>query len=166
MKAINNIVILGGGTSAWLAAAFLSHQCPYFSITVVDKEVGTPVGVGEGTIMNFQPFMESCGFSFNEWFPEINASYKAGVLFPNWVDKGNIIWHPFMMNSSLSTGTTLHNAWSRTQDLDFKHYGLGLYDISVNHNKIDPNIKYAFHVDAGKLVEYIQKKLVKKVKLI
>ena len=68
MKAINNIVILGGGTSAWLSAAFLINNFPFYKITVVDKEIGTPVGVGEGTLMNFESFMTNCGFNINEWF--------------------------------------------------------------------------------------------------
>ena len=77
MKAINNIVILGGGTSAWLSAAFLINNFPFYKITVVDKEIGTPVGVGEGTLMNFESFMTNCGFNINEWFTKCHASLKA-----------------------------------------------------------------------------------------
>lgn len=166
MKAINKIVILGGGTSAWLAASYLSHNLPFYNITVVDKEVGTPVGVGEGTLMNFTDFMTGCGFDYKEWFPECDASLKAGVLFPNWVRKGHEIWHPFSMNPTLDNGATLHNNWTSCQHLDFKTHGLELYDISINHNKIDPAKKYAYHVDANKLVTFIQKKLEHRVSVI
>lgn len=166
MHKIHKIAIVGGGTSAWLAAAYISKNCPYFEIVVIDKEIGTPVGVGEGTLMNFKPFMASCGFDFLEWFPECDATYKAGVLFPGWIKKGYEIWHPFLINPTLSNGITLHNNWSCAQEFEFKHYGVALYDISVKHNKIDPNVEYAYHVDATKLVLYIQKKLKDKVTLI
>ena len=46
IREINNIVIVGGGTSAWFTAAYLAHNMKRVKITLVDKEVGTPVGVG------------------------------------------------------------------------------------------------------------------------
>ena len=45
------IVIVGGGTSGWLAAAYLVNQG--HSITLIDKEEGDSVGVGEATLLNF-----------------------------------------------------------------------------------------------------------------
>jgi hypothetical protein len=166
MRTINNIVILGGGTSAWLSAAYLSRNFPYYNITVVDKEIGTPVGVGEGTLMNFKPFMSQCGFDHNEWIPEIDATFKSGILFPGWVRKDNVVWHPFLMNPVLDNTMSLHAAWSRNQEYDFKEYGLGMYDISINHNAVDLSMEYAYHVDCSKLVLYIQRKLKDKIRII
>ena len=56
------LTIVGGGTSAWLAAAYLHHNHPAIKITVVDKEVGNSIGVGEATLLSFKPFMEEFGF--------------------------------------------------------------------------------------------------------
>jgi tryptophan halogenase len=92
---IKDIVIVGGGTSGWLAAAYLNYQLPKFKLTIIDKEVGTPVGVGEGTLLDFGDFLKGCGFDENEWFNFIDAVPKSGILFPNWVSKHNDIWHPF-----------------------------------------------------------------------
>ena len=39
------ITIVGGGTSAWLAAAFLQNNHPAIKITGVDKEGGNSIGV-------------------------------------------------------------------------------------------------------------------------
>ena len=52
---VSSITIVGGGTSGWLAAAYLYKNQPDIKITVVDKEVGTPVGVGEATLLSFKP---------------------------------------------------------------------------------------------------------------
>jgi len=68
MKKIKNIVIIGGGSSGWLTAAYLNWNLNNLNITIVDKEIGTPVGVGEATLLNFAPFLSSCGFIKNEWF--------------------------------------------------------------------------------------------------
>jgi tryptophan halogenase len=163
---IKNITIVGGGTSAWLAAAYLNYNFPHFNITVVDKEVGSPVGVGEGTLMNFRAFMENCGFEVQDWMPKIDATLKSGILFPGWVDTDREIWHPFLMNPTLRSGHSLHDVWSNLQNLDFKKFGLGMYESSILENKVDKDLNYAYHVDCGKLVLYIQDKLKNKISLI
>ena len=94
MHKVNNIVIVGGGSSAWLTAAYLSHNSS-FKIIMVDKEKGNPIGVGEATILNFRPFMTNCGFKFEEWFEEIDATYKTGILFSGWGKNKRSVWHPF-----------------------------------------------------------------------
>lgn len=170
MKAnkVESIAIVGGGTSAWLTAAYLSKMSPEVSVTVIDKEIGNSIGVGEGAILGFQEFMKSCGFEFNDWFNNIDATYKIGVLFPDWVDKGNTIWHPFFMNTQLDNGEDLLSAWSSNQEYDYKTYGLPLYDVAVNHNGVDSSLldSYSFHVDCGKLVQFIQQRICDKVKFI
>lgn len=163
---IRNLVVLGGGTSAWLTAAYLSHHFKHFKITVVDKEVGTPVGVGEGTLMNFGSFMKNCGFDVKEWMPEIDATYKSGILFPGWVEKSNTVWHPFLMNPIMDNGLSLHDVWSNNQHYNFKTHGLGVYEISIEYNKIDTSFDYAYHVDCSKLVMYIQRKIKDKINII
>ena len=94
-KKIKKVVIVGAGSSAMLAAAFISNNTT-FDVTVVDKEGGSPIGVGEATLINFKPFMTACGFDFKEWFEACDATYKTGILFPGWVKKD--VWHPFKMN--------------------------------------------------------------------
>lgn len=166
---IKNITIVGGGTSAWLAAAYLHHNNPDISITVVDKEVGNPIGVGEATLLSFKPFMEECGFPVDEWISEIDAGFKSGILFTNWRHDGDSIWHPFLKgNRQLSTTVRLWDLWSQNQELDFKKYAMAVYESSLVHNTVDltkPEI-YGYHVDCGKLIVYIQKKLKNKINII
>jgi ribulose 1,5-bisphosphate synthetase/thiazole synthase len=40
---VETLTIVGGGTSAWMAAAYLSHNHPAISVTVIDKEVGNSI---------------------------------------------------------------------------------------------------------------------------
>ena len=158
---VNHVAIVGGGTSAWLAAAYLSHKIPHLKITIVDKEVGTPVGVGEGTLLSFDKVMGNAGFEFNEWFPEIDATAKSGILFPSWGKNKEAVWHPFLFAEFPLQKTTLHNIWSKNQEYDFRKYATSYYDVSLDHDAVDTTALdgYAFHIDAGKLVKFIQKKL-------
>ena len=62
------IVIVGGGTSGWCTAAAILHELPYAKIVLIDKDVPIPLGVGEATLIGFEPFLsKTCGFDSNEF---------------------------------------------------------------------------------------------------
>lgn len=167
---VEKIVIVGGGTSGWLAAAYLYKNHPDIEITVVDKEVGNAIGVGEATLLNFKPFMDECGFPIEDWFVELDTGYKSGIMFANWREPGNDIWHPFYKGKRrLVQDIKLWDVWSTVQEYDFKTYALGSYTNTVLHNTVDidpVSNTNAYHINCGKLVTYIQKKLNGKVRLI
>lgn len=166
---VSSITIVGGGTSGWLTAAYLYKNQPDIKITVIDKEIGTPIGVGEATLLSFKPFMEECGFKIEDWFVALDAGYKSGILFSNWREAGNDIWHPFYKgNRKLFNNVNAWDSWSCNQHLDFKKYALSCYDLSIEHNALDANAidNYAFHVDCGKLVVFLQEKLKDKINII
>lgn len=163
------IVIVGGGTAGWMSAAYLARNLPNTEITIIDKEVGTPIGVGEGTILDFFDFMKQCRFNFEDWFVNIDATFKAGILFPNWQREGSELWHPFF--TALRYSDYQCNLWeflAFRNDLDYKDYACMMYDSAVRHNKVDYSDAglYAFHVDAGKLVTYIQERIKEEVRII
>lgn len=166
---IKDLTIVGGGTAGWLTAAFISHNIPQLQITVVDKSIGDPVGVGEGTLLSLGPFLNECGFEFNEWFYNIDATYKSAIMFKNWLGEGKDIWHPFnKLTTKFDEKFRLQDLWSQNQDLDYKVYASGFYETSVKYNAVDIEHidSYAFHVDCGKLVKFIQTKLQNKVRFI
>ena len=82
MNKPNSVTIVGGGSSAWLTAAYLKYNTNY-SITLIDKEDGKSIGVGEATTRGFIDFLKECGFEKSQWFKEIEATYKSGIYFPN-----------------------------------------------------------------------------------
>lgn len=161
------IIIVGGGSSAWLSAAYILKNVPNVQITVIDKEIGNPVGVGEATILNFAEFMDSCGFRKAEWFYEIDATLKTGIMFPGWGTEDNEIWHPFQTNVTYPDTSSL-DVWAQQQDLPFKRYATTNYDAATS-NLIDftaPDQRFGYHVDCGKLVVYIQNKIGRFIKSV
>lgn len=165
---VNTLTIVGGGTAGWLTAAYLSHRQPHINITVVDKEVPEPIGVGEATLLTFRPFLEEAGFPIEDWFLEIKSAYKSGILFTNWQKPGEDIWHPFYKgNDRILENWNLYDLYTNVQDLDFKKYCTAFYENSMK-NSVDMTEleRYAVHIDCGKLVSYVRKKLENKVTII
>ena len=100
MKKIKSITIVGGGSAAWLAATYIQNNFWDMPLTVIDKEVGNPIGVGEATVLTFPHFLRQCGINLPQWFQNVDGTYKAGIDFPNWVEPGRKIYHPFFLNRS------------------------------------------------------------------
>lgn len=166
---INKIVIVGGGTAGWLSAAYLSANLHNVDITIIDKRKGTPVGVGEGTLTNFEPFLADCGFEKGDWFNVTDATYKSGILFPNWNNQGHEVWHPFFKSfRNAIPNVSVHDLWTQNQHLDFKRFALSFYECSIDDNVVDfDNLDfYAYHVDCNKLVEFIQQRIKHRVTYI
>ena len=144
------VTIVGGGTAAWLTTAYLRRVHPRYDITVIDKEVGTPIGVGEATILDFPGFMKDCGLNPSMWINKIDASLKSGILFPNWGHEGKAVWHPFRMCAQYSDYFNQWDMWSKNTDNDFRTHALQMYEVSLQ-NKVDildfSDVAYAYHVD-------------------
>ena len=160
MKQLKNITIVGGGSAAWLAAAYIQNNMWDIDVTVIDKEVGNPIGVGEATVLTFPGYLRECGLHLTEWFKDIDTTYKAGINFPGWRDPKGSVWHPFYLNRSyIDKAATQYDVWAQKQDMDFKSAALPTYEISKN-SKVDLWGAFdtlAFHIDAGKLTQVLQR---------
>ena len=87
MENVKNITIVGGGTAGWMTAVWLVRRAAAFHhahITLIDKEVPERIGVGEANLLNFNKFMNYCGFDDpTAWMEFVDATYKGGIMYPN-----------------------------------------------------------------------------------
>ena len=159
MKKIKSITIVGGGSAAWLAATYIQNNFWDIPLTVIDKEVGNPIGVGEATVLTFPAFLRQCGINLPQWFQNVDGTYKAGIDFPNWVEPGRKIYHPIFLNKSyFDLKCTQYDIWAQNQKLDFRHHSIPSYQNTMM-NKVDMFNAFetlAYHIDAGKLVTELQ----------
>ena len=87
---IRKLVIVGGGTAGWMAAAALRRhfQGGPLEITLVESsEIGT-IGVGEATIPTIRGFYQQLGLTDIEVMKATQATCKLGIRFNGWVREG------------------------------------------------------------------------------
>ncbi|MET8160160.1 tryptophan halogenase family protein [Sphaerisporangium sp. NPDC005289] len=93
---LKNVVIVGGGTAGWMTASYLASAFgDRVSITLVESKRISTIGVGEATFSTVRHFFEYLGLREQDWMPHCNASYKLGIRFENWREKGHYFYHPF-----------------------------------------------------------------------
>lgn len=106
---MKTLVIVGGGTAGWMAAALIAKRWGdrEIGITLIESpEIGT-IGVGEGATPYLRDFFRTLGIAEAAWMPACNATYKAGISFPGWSGRSGFesYFHPFF--SQLDRQTAL-----------------------------------------------------------
>jgi tryptophan 7-halogenase len=172
MEPIRDIVIVGGGTAGWMAAAALA-KCAGTArhrITLVEsEEIGT-VGVGESTIPPIQLFNKQLGIDENEFVRETNATFKLGIEFVDWRRVGQRYFHNFgLLGADFGTGVSFNHYWLRwaqsggdPDQLQFSTEALaarvGKFGRTPpSPGRVQPNVNYAFQFDASTYAAYLRR---------
>src|SRR3954467_5017506 len=117
-KPVTRVVIAGGGTAGWLAAAALSHQLgKLLEITLIESdEIGT-IGVGEATIPPIRVFHKLLQIDEQEFMRAPAATFKLGISLENWARKGDRYVHSLGRNGKPTGSREFHNFWLRSREL-------------------------------------------------
>ncbi|WP_438862322.1 tryptophan halogenase family protein [Neptunicella sp.] len=159
---IKQIVIVGGGTAGWMAAASLSQflQGKNIGISLIESSgIGT-VGVGEATLPSLREFNQYLGIDELAFIRATQATFKLGIQFENWYQQDSIFFHPFGNFGTPLSGTDFHHHWHRAR-LAGASEPLADYclagRLAQQHKFAQPNLQsghplaqynYAFHFDA------------------
>ena len=171
---IRRIVIVGGGTAGWMAAAAISKvldgpRAP--TVTLVESEAIGTVGVGEATIPQIIAFNNLLGLDENEFVRETHATYKLGIEFVDWLRPGHSYIHPFGTFGLDMLGIQFHHFWLRGRELG-DLTGLDDYSIAAAAGKAGKfywpqlnnpksplsKLSYAFQFDASRYARFLRRR--------
>ena len=154
-QTVKKVVIAGGGTSGWCAAAALSQQLgSLVDITLIEsEEIGT-VGVGEATFPTIRIFHKILDLDEREFLGVTRGSIKLGISFENWARLGDRYIHSFGAIGKSTWLGDFHHMWLAAQAAGF---GDELGDYCFEHKAArehkfftspESKINYAYHFDA------------------
>jgi len=162
-KRVRRIVVAGGGTAGWMAAAAIARTMGRtVEVTLIESEAIGTIGVGESTIPPLVTYNRLLGINEAEFMRATQATFKLGILFDGWRDGTDRYFHSF--------GTTGKDHWSA----GFQHYWLhGLtkghtrpYDdycmelVAAMRGKFahlpDEGMNYAYQLDSGLYAKFLR----------
>ena len=167
---VETLVIVGGGTAGWMAAAAASRFLDDGRrkiVLVESEEIGT-VGVGEATIPPILNFNAKLGIAEPDFVRATQATFKLGIEFANWGNVGERYMHPFGSIGRDFEGVAFHQIWSKFGAkagvgpiADFSMACVAAKAGKFAPTASDPRsplsqLGYAYHFDAGLYARFLR----------
>ncbi len=165
LNEVKRVVIAGGGTAGWVAAAALSIKLgELLDITLVESdEIGT-VGVGEAAIPPMRVFHKLLNIDEQEFMRTTEAVFKLGILFDDWGEIGDSYIHSFGKTGKETWLAEFHHFWLRAKELgvgaEFGDYCYELQAAKMGKFATSPEskINFSYHLDATRYAQYLRSK--------
>ena len=170
---LRKILIVGGGTAGWMAAAALSKviQDRFCEIHVVESsEIGI-VGVGEATIPPILQMNRLLGIDEDEFIRKTNGTFKLAIQFIDWMGDGSRYYHPFGQFGFNIGPLSVPHYWRRlkaergeTASGSLDDYSLTSTASTANrfqrkHPLVqNGNLAYAYHFDASLYAGFLRER--------
>ena len=161
---VRKVVIAGGGTAGWIAAAMLAKSMgKCVEIQLIESDEIPTVGVGESTIppvINLHRVLE---ISEKEFLARVNGTFKLGISFENWQNVGKDYVHSFGWAGKGNWAAGFQHFWlaGQKRGVDTTKYG----DYCPEHLAARAEkfavlpkngVNYAYHIDAGLYAKFLR----------
>jgi len=162
-QAIKKVVIAGGGTAGWMAAAGLSKLLgKTIEVSLIESDEIPTVGVGEATIPTLHIFHQLLGIKEPEFMAATNATFKLGISFENWRDIGKDYIHSFGFLGQGCWAAGFQHFWLKGRQQGFaadlgdyipEHLAsrVGKFAVVANQER-----NHAYHLDAGLYAQFLR----------
>ncbi|WP_299309728.1 tryptophan halogenase family protein [uncultured Croceicoccus sp.] len=157
------IVVAGGGTAGWMAAAAIARTLGRsVAVTLVESDAIGTVGVGESTIPPLVTFNRLLGINEADFMRETRATFKLGIQFDNWREVGAGYFHSFGLTGRDHWAAGFQHYWmegqARGHDVSYDDYCLELkaaYAGKFAHLP-DDRMNYAYQLDSARYARFLR----------
>jgi tryptophan halogenase len=168
---VKEIVIVGGGSAGWMAAAAISKVLGAdYAVRLIESEEIGIVGVGEATVPQLKLFNQVLEIDEIEFVKKTKGTFKLGIQFRDWGRVGDNYIHSFGTIGHDLGMLPFYQYWIKAFNAGMAD-DLGAYSLNAaagprnkfmaSANDAPPNsplgnIAYAYHFDAGLYAQYLR----------
>lgn len=162
-RPVKRVVIAGGGTAGWMAAAAISRTLgKVLDITLIEsEEIGT-VGVGEATIPTLMTFHRLLDIKEQDFMAATQGTIKLGISFENWLEQGVDYIHSFGLTGTDHWTAGFQHFWMKGRERglagDYGDYCVELKAAEQQRFAHLPKrrLNYAYHMDASLYARFLR----------
>ncbi len=157
------LVIAGGGTAGWMAAAALSKLLgKTVNVTLIESQEIGRIGVGEATIPQLRVFHKLLGIDEQDFMRKTQSTFKLGIEFKNWKQANHSYFHSFGATGKECWACDFHHFWVKGQQHNiaapFGKYCLE-HEAALQGRMLgsdNAGVNYAYHLDAGLYAQFLK----------
>ena len=152
---IENVVVVGGGTAGWTAAAAIARLIgANLNVVLVESDAIGTVGVGEATIPPFRTMHRLLKVDEADFLAKVQGTIKLGISFENWRSVGHDYIHSFGFTGQGCWAAGFQHFWLKAKQLgfaeEFSRYAPELMAAKAGKFGLlqQDALSYAYHLDA------------------
>ncbi len=163
MNTIKKVVIAGGGTAGWMAAASLAKLIGNnLEISLIESDDIPTVGVGEATIPSMLILHQLLQIKEQDFVAAVHGTFKLGIAFENWRAVNEDYIHSFGYTGKDSWAAGFQHFWLKgLREGISKEFGAYCPElVAAQQNKFavlsNQKLNYAYHIDAGRYAGFLR----------
>ncbi len=168
---MRRVLIVGGGSAGWMAAAYLNGalnergENPTVEITLVESPDIPRISVGEATVPSIQHVLAVVGLDETEFMKATKATFKQSIRYQNWLyDDDSYYHHPFSRYRVHPIDRTGRNWLASDRSIPFMETVSAqpvICDMARAPKMMDrwdmgAPLSYAYHMNAQKFADYLR----------
>ena len=145
------ICIIGGGTTGWMAAAYIEKYLPEVNVTLIESSTIPTIGVGESSLPQLRNFFNDLGIDDKTWVSDCNGVLKKG--------SEKICWNGGTVEEDKFKFKFWYNRDNQFDDWLQTYLKGNVNKENLNNELYDPDgwQSYAYHLDAEKIPTVLKK---------
>ena len=163
------ILIVGGGSSGWMSAAYIDavlnrEDRKLVDVALIESPDVPRIGVGEATIPSINHILAAIGIDELEFLKKVDGTYKQAIKYVNWLDGGGeSYYHAFGRHRGSPVDTSTLNWLVSDRSLPFSETisaqpaicEMLLAPKMLGDWDFGRPLPYAFHMNALKFADYL-----------